>query len=220
MKKRITTAILLALTILSVQAQQIKVEYENQMSSLPELIQQYFTMQDVQHFRLTLKGDFNGKRGKIKKFTCNKGTFTEDELLADYIHYILVDSVETMDFMAVPYGKDSLRITCFYPENHNQILFNDTVNMNKMNILMETFAPGDNPDIPIIAYSSGIPFQGGVWFCGLRDSGVDPWKWYEKYNIDGYVFYTIKLEEDTPPNDNMPIYVKITKKGAYATHKQ
>jgi hypothetical protein len=53
----------------------------------------------------------------------------------------------------------------------------------------------------------------------FRDSGVEPRKWHEKYGIDGYVFYTIKLEEDTS-NDNTPIYIKIAKEGAHAIHQQ
>lgn len=220
MKKKIIFTTLLALTTMLVQAQQIKVEYENKISSLPELMQQYFEMQNVKHSRLTIKGDFNGKRAKIKKVICDKGTFVERELLEDYVHFILVDSVETLDFMAVPYGKDSLRISCFYPANFNCIIFNDTVRIDNMKILLETFTPGDSPDIPIMAYSTGIPFQGGTWFCGLRDSGVEPRKWFEKYGIDGYVFYTIRLEEDTPPDNNMPIYIKIAKQDAYAAHQQ
>lgn len=121
--------------------------------------------------------------------------------------------------MAIPYGKDSLRISCFYPSSYNHVIFNDTVRIDDMKILLETFTSGDGPDIPIIAYSSGIPFEGGTWFCGLRDSGIEPRKWYEKYGIDGYVFYTIRLEEDIS-NNNMPIYIKIAKEGAYATHQQ
>ena len=219
MKKKIIFTALFILTTMLVQAQQIKVEYENKISSLPELMQQYFEMQKVQHSRLTIKGEFNGKRAKIKKVICDKGTFIESELLADYVHFILVDSIETLDFTAIPYGKDSLRISCFYPSNYNRVIFNDTVRIDNMKILLETFTSGDSPDIPIIAYSSGIPFEGGTWFCGLRDSGIEPRKWYEKYGIDGYVFYTIRLEEDTS-NDNMPIYIKIAKEGGYATHQQ
>ena len=93
MKKKIIFTVLLALTTMLAQAQQIKVEYENKISSLPELMQQYFDMQNVKHSRLTIKGDFNGKRAKIKKVICDKGTFVERELLADFVHFILVDSV-------------------------------------------------------------------------------------------------------------------------------
>lgn len=218
--KRILLSTLLAIfTTILVQAQQIKLEYENKVTSLPELMQQYFQMQNVQHSSLTMKGEFNGKRAKIKKVVCDKGAFTERDLLQEYVHFIFADSIETLDFMAVPYGKDSLRISCFYPANFNQVVFNDTVRLDNMKILLETFTPGDGPDIPILAYSTGIPFEGGTWFCGLRDSGVEPRKWFEKYGIDGYVFYTISLEEDTS-NNNMPIYVKIAKKDSHAVHQQ
>ena len=219
MRKLIISILLTIFATMFVQAQQIKLEYENKISTLPELVQQYFEMQKVQHSRLTMKGDFNGKRAKMKKVICDKGTFIERDLLEDYVHFIFVDSVETLDFMAIPYGKDSLRISCFYPSNYNRIIFNDTVQIDNMKILLETFTPGNSPDIPIIAYSTGIPFEGGTWYCGLRDSGIEPRKWHEEYGIDGYVFYTIRLEGDTS-NDNMPIYIKIAKEGAHAIHLQ
>jgi hypothetical protein len=219
MRKLIISILLTIFATMFVQAQQIKLEYENKISTLPELVQQYFEMQKVQHSRLTMKGDFNGKRAKMKKVICDKGTFIEHDLLEDYVHFIFVDSVETLDFMAIPYGKDSLRISCFYPSNYNRVIFNDTVQIDNMKILLETFTPGNSPDVPIIAYSTGIPFEGGTWYCGLRDSGIEPRKWHEKYGIDGYVFYTIRLEEDTS-NDNMPIYIKIAKEGAHAIHLQ
>ena len=219
MRKLIISILLTIFATMFVQAQQIKLEYENKISTLPELVQQYFEMQKVQHSRLTMKGDFNGKRAKMKKVICDKGTFIERDLLEDYVHFIFVDSVETLDFMAIPYGKDSLRISCFYPSNYNRVIFNDTVQIDNMKILLETFTPGNSPDVPIIAYSTGIPFEGGTWYCGLRDSGIEPRKWHEKYGIDGYVFYTIRLEEDTS-NDNMPIYIKIAKEGAHAIHQQ
>ena len=219
MRKLVISILLTIFATMFVQAQQIKLEYENKISTLPELVQQYFEMQKVQHSRLTMKGDFNGKRAKMKKVICDKGTFIERDLLEDYVHFIFVDSVETLDFMAIPYGKDSLRISCFYPSNYNRVIFNDTVQIDNMKILLETFTPGNSPDVPIIAYSTGIPFEGGTWYCGLRDSGIEPRKWHEKYGIDGYVFYTIRLEEDTS-NDNMPIYIKIAKEGAHAIHLQ
>lgn len=115
MKRMVIISLLAMFTVMQVQAQQMKLEYENKIDSLPELMQQYFEMQKVQHSRLTIKGEFNGKRAKIKKVICDKGTFIERELLADYVHFIFVDSIETLDFMAIPYGKDSLRISCFYP---------------------------------------------------------------------------------------------------------
>ena len=113
--------------------------------------------------------------------------------------------------MAVPYKEDSIRISCFYPAENNISLFTDTLHMNRNKILIETYTPGDGPEIPIMGYSSGIPVQGGIWFCGLRDSGVEPRKWYEKYGIDDYVYYTIRLEEDKLSQEEA-IHVKITKK--------
>ena len=76
----------------------------------------------------------------MKKVICDKGTFIERDLLEDYVNFIFVDSVETLDFMAIPYGKDSLRISCFYPSNYNRVIFNDTVQIDNMKILLETYS--------------------------------------------------------------------------------
>lgn len=136
MHKKIIITMLLALTVMLTQAQPIKVEYEYRTKTLPELMQQYFQMQNVQHLRVTLKGNFNGKRAKLKKVACSNGAFSEQELLPEFVHFLLVDSVESLDFMAVPYGKDSLHICCFYPASNNQPIFNDTVRMDNMKILI------------------------------------------------------------------------------------
>lgn len=112
--------------------------------------------------------------------------------------------------MIAPYKEDSIRLTCFYPPVDNMPLFTDTVRLDRHKILMETYTPGDGFDIPIISYTSGISVQGGIWFCGLRDSKVEPRKWYEKYGIDDYVYYTIRLEEDKPSSKGT-VYVKISK---------
>jgi hypothetical protein len=205
MKKRVIYTVLCALSTVLVQAQQVKLEYEEMIKSSSDVMRQYFEMQNVNHFRVTMKGDFNGKRVKIKKVTCNKGRFEELDLLDDAMHFVFVDSVETFDFMMLPYGKDSLRITCFYPARHNVAIFKDTISIVEMGILMETLASGDGPDIPILAYSAGIPSLEGcvIDFCGLRSSGVEAGKWFEKYGIDNYVFYAIRFEEDTPRNSGM-----------------
>lgn len=201
MKRKIFGAVLLLLLSMPVWAQQVKVSYEYPAHSLSVPLQEYFQMQGVQHLRLTIRGEFNGKRAKLQKVSCHKGVFTKRELIPDLVHLILVDSVETVDFMAVPYKEDSLRITCFYSplddSAANMGLFTDTVCMGRNNILMETYTPGDGPETPIMSYTSGIPIEGGFYFCGLRGSGVEPRKWYEKYDIDDYVYYTIRLEEDT-----------------------
>ena len=192
MKTRFLLGVLLLFSI-TMQGQQVKVNYENITNSLPIILQEYFRMQGVQHLNLTIKG-----------------VFTERELLPDFVHFILVDSVETLDFMIAPYKEDSIRLTCFYPPVDNMPLFTDTVRLDRHKILMETYTPGDGFDIPIISYTSGISVQGGIWFCGLRDSKVEPRKWYEKYGIDDYVYYTIRLEEDKPSSKGT-VYVKISK---------
>lgn len=211
MNKKVFITIICAIISISALAQTIKVEYENQMNSLPNIMQQYLQIQGIQHMQLTIKGKFNGQRAKIKSIRCHNGTFTEHKLLPDYVHFVLLDSIETLDFMAVPFGTDSLRISCFYPIMNNMLLFKENVRIDKMKTIMEVLTPGDGPDTPILAYSSGIPIEGGTWFCGLIDSGIEPRRWNEKYGIDDYVYYTITLEDDTPKSKNETIYIKITK---------
>ena len=219
MKKLFLILITLLIPVFVISAQDLKTEYYNQIdTTLSDLTAQYLKMQGVQSLRVTIKGDFNGKRARIIKVTCNNGVFAENEKLQEYQHFIMTDSIETLDFMAMPYGKDSLRIACFYPASYNTKLFEDTVRIDNMKILLETktSSPGQTP---LMAYSTGLPIKGGgVWFCGLRDSGVPPTQWYEKYGIDDYIYYYIRLEDDTPPSADAPIYMKIAKKGAFASH--
>lgn len=208
--KLLSLLVVLLVGSISIQGQQLKVNYKNTTSSLPVILQEYFRMQGVQHMNLTIHGVFNGKRAKIQKVSCHNGVFTESELLPEFVHFILKDSVETFDFMAVPYKSDSIRITCFYPSVDNMSLFTDTVRLDRNHILMETYTSGVGPEIPIMSYTSGIPNQVGIWYCGLRDSKVEPRKWHEKYGIDNYVYYTIRIEEDKP-SSNDSFYFKISK---------
>lgn len=217
MKKTIIAA-LLALVAMVGQAQAIKTDYENILDSLPTVMQEYLTLQGVQHFRVTLTGEFNGRRAKMKRIACDNGKFDERGLMSDVIHLVFTDSIESLDFMAVPSGEDSLRIACFYPEGGNYRLFEDKVKADKMKILMETLTPGNGPGYPVIAYSTGIPVNGGTWFCGLRDAGIEPRLWYEKHGINDYVYYTVTLEDDTPYNENDLFYVKISKQESLGIH--
>ena len=182
MNRKIFGAVLLLLLSMPVWAQQVKVSYEYPAHSLSVPLQEYFQMQGVQHLRLIIRSEFNGKRATFQKVSCRKGVFTERELLP---------------------------VTCFHSTENNMPLFTDTVRIDKYKILMETYTPGDSPETPIMSYTSGIPIEGGFYFCGLRSSGVEPRKWYEKYGIDDYVYYTIRLEEDTYSEG--AINVRITK---------
>lgn len=210
--RTIVFAVLASMICISATAQDVKVEYRSNMDSLSNLMKQYFKMTGVESFHLTLKGSFHKKRAKLYKVTCEKGVFSERSLLPDYVHFVLTDSIETLDFTKVPLGKDSIRIGCFYPAKKDVMLFEDTLRMDKMKILLETYASGELQETPLMAYSTGIPIQGvGTYYCGLRSSGVEPRLWYEKYGIDGYTFYVMKLEEDTKRDKNAPIYIKIKK---------
>ena len=76
-RKAIPVLVLALIVCITSSAQKLKVNYENNMDSLSNFMLQYYRMQNVQSFHLTLKGDFNGKRAKIHKVTCNNGIFTE-----------------------------------------------------------------------------------------------------------------------------------------------
>ena len=201
---------------------QIKVEYDDKTLSLPEVMRQYLTVQGAQSRSVTLKGNFNGKRGKIKKVVCDNGNFSEKELFPEFMHFILTDSIETLDFMAVPKGENKLILTCFYPIT-GAPLFSDTLDLDKNHILMETHNAGNEADSPIISYSSGIMIESEIgpisWYCGLRDSGTPPREWNEKHGIDNYVYYTISLEDDTPAGKNDPIYYRVAKENGKAVHR-
>lgn len=68
MKRQILGAVLLLLLSMPVWAQQVKVSYEYPADSLSVPLQEYFQMQGVQHLRLTIRGEFNGKRAKLQRY--------------------------------------------------------------------------------------------------------------------------------------------------------
>ena len=76
MNRKIFGVILLLLLSMPVWAQQVKVSYEYPVHSLSVPLQEYFQMQGVQHLRLTIRGEFNGKRATFQKVSCRKGVFT------------------------------------------------------------------------------------------------------------------------------------------------
>ena len=219
MSKRTIIAALLTVVTMAGQAQTFNTGYEDILDSLPTAMQEYLKMQGVQHFRVILTGEFNGKRAKLKKVSCNNGKFEERILLPDIMHLVFNDSIEKLDFMAVPFGSDSLRIACFYPEINNYRLFEDKVKADYTKVLLETQTPGNGPAYPVIAYSAGIPIKGGSWICGLRDSGTEPQLWYEKHGIKDYVYYTVTLEDDVPYDESADVYLKISKDGSVGMHK-
>ena len=70
----------------------------------------------------------------------------------------------------------------------------------------------------MIAYSAGIPVNGGTWYCGMRDAETEPRKKKKKHGITDYVYYTVTLEEDTPYDENANFYIKISKEESFAIH--
>ena len=66
MNRKIFGVILLLLLSMPVWAQQVKVSYEYPAHSLSVPLQEYFQMQGVQHLRLTIRGEFNGKRATFQ----------------------------------------------------------------------------------------------------------------------------------------------------------
>ncbi len=219
MNKKTIITFLLALVTMTGQAQTIKASYEDISDSLPTVMQEYMTMQGVQHFRVNLRSEFNSKRAKIKKVTCDNGTFTERDLLPNITHLVFTDSIERLDFMALPFESDRLRIACFYLGKNKTRLFEDTVKIDRNKFLMETLTPGNGPAYPIIAYTSGIPTKGGISLCELRFSETEPRLWFEKHGITDYVYYTVTLEEDIPYDDkSKDFYIMISKEGKFGIH--
>lgn len=222
MNKSFIAFLIALICIVDVDARQVKMEYNDKTQSLPEVMRQYLRIKGVQSMSATLKGEFNGKRGIIKRISCHDGEFSEKDMMQDFIHFVLVDSVETLDFITVPINNDKIILECVHSAT-GQPMFSDTLDIDRNKILMETYIAGSDREFPIIAYSSGIKIDSEigtmVWYCGLRDSGVEPRKWYETHDIDDYIYYTITLEEDTPPDDNAPVYLKVAKEGAEAFHR-
>jgi hypothetical protein len=114
----------------------------------------------------------------------------------------------TIKFMTMPVDSHQVKIS----RNLGRWLNTGTydIGSNKSCILMpttlsDTSAPNacgfnfylttENP-FPIIAYSMGIPLDNGIiHFCGLRDAGIHPKLWAEKFKIKNYIYFEIKFLE-------------------------
>ena len=72
MQRQIFWAALLLLLSMPVWAQQVKVSYEYPAHSLSVPLQEYFQMQGVQHLRLIIRGEFNGKRATFQRYLVGK----------------------------------------------------------------------------------------------------------------------------------------------------
>lgn len=77
MNKSFIAFLIAFICIVDVRAQQIKMEYNDKTLSLPEVMRQYLRIKGVQSISATMKGEFNGKRGKIKRISCHNGEFAE-----------------------------------------------------------------------------------------------------------------------------------------------
>ena len=80
MQRQIFLAALLLLLSMPIWAQQVKVSYEYPAHSLSVPLQEYFQMQGVQHLRLIIRGEFNGKRATFQKVSCRKGSLVSIRL--------------------------------------------------------------------------------------------------------------------------------------------
>jgi hypothetical protein len=134
------------------------------------------------------------------------------------------DSLHSADTLIFPNGMDAdtLKINVrSIPVDSNKvkierdfdrrILMTPTYDMgsNQGCILMETsLRSNENPNacgtdfysttekiFPIMAYSQGIPMEYGADYCGLRDTGVHPKLWFEKFKIKNYVYFEIEFIE-------------------------
>ena len=193
----------------------IKVDYnymppmENITPVLIELYKELYALQNflgVSNSKITITGNIKDKRFVTFTHIVKDGKdsiFHTDTSMFPMWADTLIISVKSM-----PIDSNKVKINRNYSDRWTNENIYDIVS-NKSCILMQTsLLPNDAPNacgtdwylttlsevFPIIAYSIGIPMDNDIiHYCGLRDAGVHPKLWSEKFKIKNYIYFDIKF---------------------------
>lgn len=155
--------------------------------------------QNIYACNVTVKGNHLKNRPyKLYMIHSKEGKTERKEL--NSMFSCSMDSVEHFYFFAQPETPDTAHLRCFYRLETDLHLPIET----KYCILMETlpvktYTVADR--IPLIAYTSGketnITLNGEVMkaidYCGVRYSNTHPSEWFEKFNIQNYIYFEIEF---------------------------
>jgi hypothetical protein len=214
MKKVIIILVFFSSNVFSLAEDTVKVNYHYhpQVEDLtPAVMELYRELYDIQDFldvcnrKITITGNIKNK--KIITFTHIVKEEKDSLYTIDTSYFPMIDDTLQITVKSLPVDSNKVKIQMHYGRWSVKRIY-DIGNNNKC-ILMETsLLSNDRPNacgmdyyyaaieekFPVIAYSIGIPLENDVTnFCGLRDSGVHPKLWFEKFKIKNYIYFEIKF---------------------------
>lgn len=153
------------------------------------------------HYGVKLNGPFLHKKATFRMVHCVKGEVTVTVL--NEVPFELPDTVQLFDFNAIPYKRDSVRIS-LQPAITGEIRLGmeDTLH----DILLETYSEKEftlSDTIPVMAYTKGVKALfnqdgkevEGISYCNVRFAKKHPAEWYKLFDIQNYVYFEILIKE-------------------------
>jgi len=215
MKKIIVTVMLFLSANMFLSANDtIKVDYHwhPEMEGMtPALMELYKEFVATKHFlgvddlKITITGNITGKKFIIFTHIVKDG---KDSLVgSDTSYFPMRTDTLKISVKSLPIDSNKVKIKRDYVRWSTENIYD--IGSNKSCLLLGTsLISNENPNacgmdfyfttvgekFPIIAYSMGIPLENGeIHFCGLRDAGIHPKLWAEKFKIKNYVYFEMKF---------------------------
>ena len=189
--------ILTSLCTVSMVAQDtISVIYESPKDAF---VQKLMDFQGIFGFDVTVKTSQKGLPYKLCMVRCTNGK-AERKVLNEELP-CKMDSVSHFYFFAQAESADSVHIGCQYRVGTNLHIPIVTKNYILMETLpTKTYTVSDR--IPLMAYTTGhrceMNFNGqiveAIDYCGVRYSKTHPSEWYEKFNIQDYIYFELEFQ--------------------------
>jgi hypothetical protein len=187
----------------------LAIEIEDITPAMRELYEEVFSLKSflgVHGSKITITGNIKDKNFITFTHIVKDG---KDSLYSsDTSFFPMWNDTLIISVQSLPVDSNKVKINKNYGNRWSKADVYD-IGSNKKCLLIETsLLPNDIPNVcgtdwylttlsevfPIIAYSSGIPLENGwIHICGLRDAGVHPKLWSEKFKIKNYVYFEMKF---------------------------
>lgn len=180
-------------TTLSANAQ-LSVSYPSLERSMADRL--VLKADDIEQFRIKVSGKTNATAMSVDINFVNHDSIRTEQYIP--VHAINADTIPDMiittktlgDSIKLIYSSSKILTSKLYPKP------------TRNSILMETPVTDSNSTtLPIFAITPGINkqfiIQGkkmeGMDYCSLRDSGIAPDLWHNKFDIPEYIYFTLNL---------------------------
>lgn len=197
MKNFLCVLIFVSLCTVSMVAQDtISISYQ---SPKDVFMQKLMDFQGIFGFDVIVRTSHKNLPYKLHMVRCTDGK-TEKKALNEEIPCEM-DSVQHFYFFAQAESTDSVHIDCQHRVGtilHIPIATKNCILMETLPV--KTYTSADR--IPLMAYTTGhryeMNFNGqkveAIDYCGVRYSKTHPSEWYEKFNIQDYIYFELEFQ--------------------------